>query len=342
MRDPRFFKNHGPFSIADLARIGQAQLLPDANFNRMLYDVGTLVDAESDHVTFFDNRKYLNSFLGTRAGACVVLPEFMDRKPSGTDVLISNNPYKSYALIAQAFYPIAAADKSFRHPAAIVDPAAKLADSCHIAAGAVIGAHVEIGSGTRIEQNAVIKDGVVIGQNCVIMAHATISHAIIGDRVVIYPGVRLGQPGFGFAPDAKVPVKVPQLGRVIVEDDVEIGANSTIDRGALGDTVIGAGTMIDNLVQIGHNVKIGRGCVIVSQVGISGSTVLEDYVQLGGQVGVAGHLRLSRGSKAAAKAGLMRDTMPGEVVGGYPAVPIKQWHRQTASLGQIARAKKTG
>ncbi len=341
MADPRFHKNAGPFTLSDLARVGQAQLLPGAHMDRQFNDVATLADAGSEHVSFFDNRKYQAAFFESKAGACVVSPDYVGRGPKGMELLISNNPYKSYARIAQAFYPKQMPTESSRHESAIIDPAAKINEPCWIAAGAVIGKGVEIGAGTYIEENVVIKNNVVIGQDCHIMSGCTLSHCVIGNRVVIYPGARIGQPGFGFAPDAVAPVKVPQLGRVIIEDDVEIGANSTIDRGALGDTVIGAGTMIDNMVQIGHNVKTGRGCVIVSQVGISGSTILADYVQLGGQAGIAGHVNIGRGARVAAKAGVMRDISPGEAVGGYPAVPIKQWHRQTASLTQLSKHKKT-
>ncbi len=167
----------------------------------------------------------------------------------------------------------------------------------------------------------------------------TLSHCLIGARVVLHPGVRIGQPGFGFAPDASGPVKIPQLGRVIIGDDVEIGANTTIDRGSGHDTVIGAGSMIDNLVQIGHNVVLGRGCVLAGQVGISGSTQLGDLVMVGGQGGIAGHLRIGRGAQIAAKSGIMRDVAAGSVVCGIPAVPIGAFMRQTALVQRLAKKK---
>jgi UDP-3-O-[3-hydroxymyristoyl] glucosamine N-acyltransferase len=214
-----------------------------------------------------------------------------------------------------------------------------VADGCQIDAGAVIGAHAEIAADCHIGANAVIGEGVALGANCRIGANSTISHAILGSRVYIHPGVRIGQDGFGFAMGPAGHLKVPQLGRVVVHDDVEIGANTTIDRGAGPDTVIGAGCRIDKLVQIGHNVQLGRGCVLVAQTGISGSTKLGDFVITAGQAGLTGHLTIGSGARIAAQAGVMRDVAPGETVGGSPAVPVTQWLRQTALLGQLAQKK---
>lgn len=340
MADPRFFNRAGPFTLQQLVEIGQGALSEKSDPQRLFHDVATLESATADQLSFFDNKKYIDAFLVSNAGACVVTPEFASKAPPAMELIISKNPYKSYARIAQAFYPMAKPVGSI-HKSAVIDASAKIGSDVAIGANAVIGRNVEIGAGTQIEENVVIKDGVQIGAQTIVGANATLSHCVIGSNVVIYPGVRIGQSGFGFAPDPVVPVKVPQLGRVIIEDNVEVGANSTIDRGAINDTVIGPGTMIDNLVQIGHNVRIGRGCVIVSQVGISGSTVLEDYVQLGGQAGLAGHLHIGRGARVAAKSGVMRDIEPGGIVGGIPAVPVKQWHRQSAALGNLARLKKT-
>ena len=339
MADPRFFHRNGPFDLQRLADIAGGKLADGVDPNRQIEDVATLADAGPNQISFLDNKKYADDFMRTKAGACIVTADAAMKSPSGMALIISANPYKSYAKIAAAFYP-PAVPTEFRHERAVIDPSAKMGASCHIGAGVVIGKNAIIGDHCIIEENVVIKDGVTIGNQTVIMSNATLSHCVIGNRVVIYPGARIGQPGFGFAPDPVAPVKVPQLGRVIVEDDVEIGANSTIDRGAIHDTVIGPGTMIDNLVQIGHNVKTGRGCVIVSQVGIFGSTILEDCVQLGGQAGVAGHLRLGRGARVAAKSGVMRDIAPGEAVGGIPAVPVRQWHKQTANLAGLSKPKK--
>jgi UDP-3-O-[3-hydroxymyristoyl] glucosamine N-acyltransferase len=206
-----------------------------------------------------------------------------------------------------------------------------------VEAGVVIGAGARIGARCRLRPNAVIGAGVVIGDDCDIGATASVSHCLIGARVMLHPGVRIGQDGYGFAPGPEGHTKVPQLGRVIVEDDVEIGANSTIDRGSGPDTVIGAGSKIDNLVQIGHNVQIGRGCLIVAQVGISGSTQLGDFVVLAGQVGVAGHLKIGSGAVLAAKSGLSRSVPAGETFAGIPARPVREWRRISGALGRMAR-----
>jgi UDP-3-O-[3-hydroxymyristoyl] glucosamine N-acyltransferase len=253
-------------------------------------------------------------------------------------LLLTPNPYLAYARVARAFHPEPAA-KPGVHPMAWVDPTARLGSDVTVAAGAFIGARAQIGARCRIGPNAVVGDAVVLGEDTVVGPNASLSHCEIGARVLIYPGARIGQDGFGFAAGPKGLVKVPQLGRVIIGDGCEIGANSCIDRGSASDTIIGPGTVIDNLVQIGHNVKIGRNCILVSQVGISGSTQLGDGVIIGGQGGLVGHLRIGSGAQIAAQSGVMRDIAPGEVVGGSPAVPIAEWRRQSAMLRRLIRRK---
>jgi UDP-3-O-[3-hydroxymyristoyl] glucosamine N-acyltransferase len=267
-----------------------------------------------------------------------VRPELAGVAPAGTVCLTHKNPYKAYAIAAQAFYPAEPA-ASFRAPTALIDKTAVIGSDCSIEDGVIIGANAKIGSRCRIQAHAVIRDGVEIGDDCDIGAHAYITHALIGSKVRLHPGARIGRPGFGFAIDPAGFVSVPQLGRVIIESDVEIGANTTIDRGAGPDTVIGQGTRIDNLVQIGHNVKIGKGCVIVAQVGISGSTQVGDYVMMGGQAGVAGHIKIGSKTKIAAQSGIMRDIPPGTEYMGSPAVPIRQAMKQVALLAKLAIKK---
>ncbi|CAA7617054.1 UDP-3-O-(3-hydroxymyristoyl)glucosamine N-acyltransferase [Magnetospirillum sp. SS-4] len=338
MADSRFFTVSGPFSLGRLADVAVAVPSAGADPETMFADVAPLETAGASDVSFLDNRKYVAAFQASKAGLCVVAPEMVDKAPAGMALLVSKDPYRSYARIAQAFYPVPAPDP-WVAPTAWVDPDATIGEGCRIEPGAVIEAGAEVGPRCRIGANAVIGRGVRLGEDCIIGANATVSHALLGRRVNIYPGARIGQDGFGFAMGPEGHLKVPQLGRVVIGDNVEIGANATIDRGAGPDTVIGDGCMIDNLVQIGHNVQMGRGCVIVSQVGISGSTRLGDFVAAGGQAGLTGHLKIGSGARIAAQAGVMRDVGPGETVGGAPAVPMADWLRQSAILARMARKK---
>lgn len=339
MADRRFFTVAGPFRLGQLAEATGAVLSDPAQSGLTIVDVAPIDTAEKTHVSFLDNKKYVEAFKVTKAGACFVRPELAPQAPAGTVCLMHKNPYKAYAIAAQMFYP-AVKPVPGRAPSAVIDASAEIGEGCEIGAGAVIGAHAKIGAHCRIQAHAVIGQNVTIGDDCDVGAHVMISHALIGAKVVIHPGVCIGRKGFGFAIDPAGFVTVPQLGRVIIEDDVEIGANTTIDRGAGPDTVIGQGTRIDNLVQIGHNAKIGKYCIIVSQAGVSGSTQVGDFVMIGGQAGLAGHLTVGNGAKVAAKSGVMRDVAPGEDVMGYPAVPMRQSLKQSALLARMVTHKK--
>src|SRR5438132_5298185 len=338
MADPRFFSRAGPFTLGALAELSGARLLRPDEGGRLFYDVSPLETAGPEEVSFLENRKYVEAFVQSAAGAVIADQWAAERAPPAMALILSNAPYKAYALIARAFYPEHAAI-SGRASSALIDPAALVPDDCEIGPNAVIERGVELGRRCQIGANVVIAAGVVIGDDCVIGANVTLSHCLIGSRVVLHPGVRIGQAGFGFAPDAAGPVKVPQLGRVVIGDDVDIGANTTIDRGSGHDTVIGFGTMIDNLVQIGHNVVVGRGCILASQVGMAGSTKLGDFVMAGGQAGFAGHLKVGIGARIAGKAGVTRDVAAGVTVSGFPAVPFVSWLRQTAVLRRLAQKK---
>ncbi|ASG20771.1 UDP-3-O-(3-hydroxymyristoyl)glucosamine N-acyltransferase [Nitrospirillum viridazoti] len=341
MADPRFFNRAGPYTLAELARRSGAEVAPGSDPDLVLSDVAALDAAEPGQLSFLDNKKYVAAFSATRAGAVVVHPALASKAPAGVALLLSRNPYKAYALCAQAFYP-ATAPSGKISAGAHVDPGAEVGEGTDIAAGAVVEAGAVIGARCRIGPNATIGVNVRLGDDTVIGANASLTHCILGARVTIYPGARIGQDGFGFAMDLAGHVRVPQMGRVVIEDDVEIGANATVDRGAGPDTVIGRGCMIDNLVQIGHNVHLGAGCVIVAQAGISGSTKLDHHVVLAAQAGVTGHLKIGAGAQIAAQSGVMRDVGPGEKVGGSPAVPMRQWLRQVAALGRLVRGRNEG
>ncbi|PJB73616.1 MAG: UDP-3-O-(3-hydroxymyristoyl)glucosamine N-acyltransferase [Alphaproteobacteria bacterium CG_4_9_14_3_um_filter_47_13] len=346
MPDPRFHKCSAPLTLGALAKIAGAALFEGADSDRIIKDVAPLDKAGSTDISFLDNIRYKEQFIVTKAGACIVTKEMASFAPKGVSLLITSYPYKAYALIAQSFYPqysfAGRAGATQISEKAVIHDTAKIGKGCVIGSGVVIGANAEIGEGCCLDPNTVIGEGVLIGNHCTIGANVTISHSLIGHDVNIYPGCCIGQDGFGFAIDPAGHIKVPQLGRVIIGDHVEIGANTTIDRGAGPDTEIGSGTWIDNLVQIGHNVRIGKGCVIVAQVGISGSTVLEDYVVMGGQAGIAGHLHMGKGARIGAQSGVMRNVPAGSEVLGSPAMPIRQTMRQIAALNRLIKNRTNG
>lgn len=347
MTEPVFFRLASPLTLADIVSITGAKAPEGAALDLALSGVAPLDRAGPTDLVFLDNPRYASDLELTKAGACLVAPKFVARVPAGTVALVSPQPYKAFASVTARFYPDSMRPGSVFGstgiaPGAFVHPQARLEPGVVVDPGAVVGPGAEIGSGTVIGANAVIGPQVRIGRNGSVGPNATVLNALIGDRVILHPGVRIGQDGFGFALGLQGHQKVPQIGRVVIQNDVEIGANTTIDRGATRDTIVGEGTKIDNLVQIAHNVVAGRHCIIVAQVGISGSVTIEDFVALGGQVGVVGHVRIGAGSQIAGSSNVADDVPPGSRWGGTPAKPVKEWFRELTLLANLAKRKPAG
>jgi UDP-3-O-[3-hydroxymyristoyl] glucosamine N-acyltransferase len=342
MADPRFFDNLGPFTLAQICEKAGIAVPAGADARLLLHDLADLGSAGPRHLSFFSGASILREvFAAARAGVCLVpAGGKASAVPAGMILLEVASVGQAFAKVAAMFYPVHSQPRWRQGEA--VSHEARLGEGVILAPGVVIGPGAEIGEGTRIGPGAVIGPGVAIGKHCEIGAGVSISHAYVGDRVIILPGAAIGQPGFGFTTNGADYLKVPQLGRVIVQDDVEIGANTTIDRGALSDTVIGEGSKLDNLIMIAHNCRIGRHCVIAGQTGLAGSVVLEDGVVLAGQVGLGDHSRVGAGARMGARSGTGSRIFleGGQDYGGAPAKPVKEWAREIHALTRLARQRK--
>jgi UDP-3-O-[3-hydroxymyristoyl] glucosamine N-acyltransferase len=344
MADPRFFENLGPFTLAQICEKSGIALPAGADGGRAFFDLADLAGAGPQHVSFFSGAASLrDTFTGSRAGLCLMpLSGKRPDAPAGMVVIETESVSRVFAVIAALFYPNHS--QPLWQQTEAISPEARIGQNVALAPGVVIGPGAEIGDGTRLGPGTVIGPGVAIGRGCEIGANVTISHAYVGDRVIILPGAHVGQPGFGFATRGEDYLKIPQLGRVIVQDDVEIGASTTIDRGVLGDTVIGEGSKLDNLIMIAHNCQIGRHCVIAGQTGLAGSVVLEDGVVLAGQVGLGDHSRVGARARMGARAGTGSSIFleGGQDYGGAPAKPVREWAREIHALARLAKPRKQG
>lgn len=340
MSDPQFFARSAGLSLAELAKIAGAAEPPAQFAARRITGIAALDQAGPGDLVFCDNRRFVDELAMTRACACLVSPRFASAVPTAVAPLVVDKPYPAFVAASRALFPEALRPSNLfrdaKREGAHIDPAAHLEPDVQVGPAAVIGAGAEIGSGTVIGAGTVIGPQVRIGRNCSIAAGVTVTHALIGDGVIIHPGCRIGQDGFGYVMGPGGHTKIPQLGRVIIQDRVEIGANSTIDRGGLRDTVIGEGTKIDNLVQVGHNTSVGRHCVIIAQTGISGSVEIGDFAVLAARAGVYDHIKIGEGAQIAAQGVVWADVPPGARLGGWPVRPVRQWLREIATLEKLA------
>ncbi len=329
--DPRFFLTHEPLTIGDALRIADAVANNDVDVTTKICRVAGIEDKDLSGAAIYADDVSKISRLGRKPfGICLVNCDNLGKFIDGP-VAVTHAPRYSFAVIASALHT----------PRIISEfPRANIASGARIHPTAIIGDNAEIGPGAFIGPNAVIGPGVILGAGAIVCENSTIWCAIVGAGSRIGPSSAIGGPGFGFVEGKSGLLRVPQLGRVILGDNVEIGANVCIDRGTLGDTIIGEGSKIDNLVQIAHNVHIGSDCVIAAQVGIAGSAKIGSRVLFGGQAGIADHVSIGDDARIAAKAGVMRDVPMGETWGGYPARPMLTWMRETAALARAAGKRR--
>ncbi len=349
MTNPNFFVSAPPLSLSQIAEKTGSSLKKGANAGLLVDSASPIEAAASGSISFLDNVKYIDYLVSTSASAVFCSQKHSEMAPDHLSVLIHANPYQAYAQTLRLLYPTHLRPSPITGETAIsagahICKGVKYEENVIIEAGCVIGENVAIGAGSHILAGAVIGSNVQIGRNCTVGAGAIVIHSLLGNGVIIHNGACIGQDGFGYVMGPGGHMKIPQVGRVIIQDDVEIGANTTIDRGANRDTIIGEGSKIDNLVQIAHNVVLGRHCVIIGQVGISGSTTLGDFVVVAGQSGIVGHVNIGMGAQIGGGSRVHRDVDAGEKVMGYPSIPADLWMRQTAKISREARnwKKKKG
>jgi UDP-3-O-[3-hydroxymyristoyl] glucosamine N-acyltransferase len=346
MSEPVFLRETRGLSLDEIVALTGAKAPGGSVRVYHIVNVAPLDRAGPSDIAFFDSKRFSAAAASTHAGLCLTSAALAKELPARVIALVVSQPFRAFVAVARALFPQSLRPSSLVAPGSIagahIDASARLESGVTVEPAAVVGPRTEIGSGTVIGAAAVIGTDVRVGRDCSIGAGAVLTNCLIGDRVIIHPGCKIGQDGFGFVMSGSGHLKVPQVGRVIIQDDVEIGAGTTIDRGGIRDTVIGEGTKIDNLVQVGHNVSIGRHCIVVAHTGISGSSTLEDFVVLGARVGINNDVTVGEGAQIAAISNVNGNVPPGARWGGTPAKPVKQWFREIMAIERLARAKESG
>lgn len=347
MTHSEFFPPHGGLRLDELSAALDLRLLDDSAAGHTVCAVSPVYRAKKGDLCYILSRKSRGEFETCEATAVICGAALVSLVPAHVTVLVSDNAHVAFAkagamLHPQAMQPIPVTTQHGIHPSAYIDPTAELEENVTVEPMAVIGAEARIGAGSHIGAGAVVGQRTRIGRNCSIAAGSSVICAYLGDNVIIHNGARIGQDGYGYAPGPRGMDKIVQIGRVIIQDNVEIGANTTIDRGTMDDTVIGEGTKIDNQVQIGHNVRIGRHCALVSKVAVAGSTRIGDGVQIGGATAINGHITIGDGVQIAAMSGVSGSIPAGEKYGGIPARPIKDFLRDMAEIMMKAEKRTKG
>lgn len=332
-----FYKIKESISIGEIIKITNSKLSKEIDLNTPCSSISSIDKAEQNELTFLSSSKYISKLEQCKASFCLIDERNVGKLNNNCIGLISNDPYLAYAKICQEFYRSIDPEFSEQH----IHPKVKIGRGCKISSRSYIGKNVTIGDNTILEPYSIVMDGCSVGSNCHIHSNVSIAFAEIGNNCIIHPGVRIGQDGFGFTNDNGVNYKIIQLGTVVIGNDVEIGANTCIDRGALNNTVINDQVKIDNLCQIAHNVVIGKGTVIAGCSAIAGSTSVGNYTQIGGGCCINGHINIGNFVKIAGMSGVMKDVEDNEIIAGIPSLPIKKWHKINAYLhGLIEKIKQ--